>query len=187
MTSTSHAFDDTRIQHHHDKVLLSRISKYFEAFATGDYDKMNDMVADEYRMSDICKGYSPSPFSIDTILTRYSSVALAIVRSPKETWYQQNKGFSTLMTNVSVEAISLHGSSAPGSFAILENVIRFTLKVDPPEEAKAGLPSGTKKGDSTGMVMLSAIWWDEHGKVTRELEYGRLMWPNFDTNAFNTW
>ncbi|OBT82012.1 hypothetical protein VE02_10094 [Pseudogymnoascus sp. 03VT05] len=166
MTSTSHAFDDTRIQHHHDKVLLSRISKYFEAFATGDYDKMNDMVADEYCMSEI---------------------SLAIVRSPKETWYQQNKGFSTLMTNVSVDAISLHGSSAPGSFAILENVIRFTLKVDPPEEAKAGLPPGIKKGDSTGMVMLSALWWDKHGKVTRELEYGRLVWPNFDSNAFNTW
>lgn len=91
------------------------------------------------------------------------------------------------MTNVSVEVISLHGSSAPGSFAILENVIRFTLKIDPPEEAKAGLPPGIKKGNSSGMVMLSAIWWNEHGKVIRELEYGRLLWPNFDINAFNTW
>ncbi|KAL5353739.1 hypothetical protein ACLOAV_001780 [Pseudogymnoascus australis] len=162
----SPAFNNSRIQHHHDKELLSRIGEYFEAFATGDYNKMNDLVADEYHMSDI---------------------SLGIVRSPKETWYQQNKGFSTLMTNISVEAISLHGSSAPGSFAILENVIRFTLKVDPPEEAKAGLPPGIKKGDSTGMVMLSAIWWNEDGKVIRELEYGRLMWPNFDINAFNKW
>ncbi|KFY33234.1 hypothetical protein V494_07795 [Pseudogymnoascus sp. VKM F-4513 (FW-928)] len=166
MGSTYTAFDDSRIRNHPDKALLSRIGEYFEAFATGDYDKMNDMVADDYRMSDI---------------------SLAIVRSPKETWYQQNKGFSSLMTNVSVEAISLHGSSAPDSFAILENVVRFTLKVDPPEEAKAGLPPGIKKGDSTGMVMLSAVWWNKEGKVTRELEYGRLMWPNFYSNVFNTW
>ncbi|KFY12460.1 hypothetical protein V492_03865 [Pseudogymnoascus sp. VKM F-4246] len=139
MGSTYTAFDDSRIRNHPDKELLSRIGEYFEAFATGDYDKMNDMVADDYRMSDIFK------------------------------------------------TISLHGSSAPDSFAILENVVRFTLKVDPPEEAKAGLPPGIKKGDSTGMVMLPAVWWNKEGKVTRELEYGRLMWPNFDSNVFNTW
>jgi hypothetical protein len=91
------------------------------------------------------------------------------------------------MTNVTVEAISLHGSSEPGSFAIMENAIRFTLKIDPPEEAKAGLPAGIKKGDSSGMIMLSAIWWNEKGKVIRELEYGRLLWPNFDIDAFKKW
>ncbi|KFY25962.1 hypothetical protein V491_01528 [Pseudogymnoascus sp. VKM F-3775] len=143
-----------------------RIREYFEAFATGNHDEMNNMVADEYRMSDI---------------------SIGIVRSPKETWHQQNKGFSGLMTDISVEAISLHGSSEPGSFAIMENVIRFTLKADPPEEVKANLPPGIKKGDSTGMMMLSAIWWDGNKKVVRELEYGRLLWPNFDINAFNTW
>lgn len=130
---------------------------------------------------------SRSPFQFDASLTRYFFAAIGIVRSPKENWYQQNKGFSGLMTNISVEAISLHGSCAPDSFAIMENVIRFTLKVDPPEEVKANLPHGIKKGDSTGMVMLSAVWWNEHGKVTRELEYGRLMWPNFDIDAFKTW
>lgn len=62
------AFDGSRVQHHHDKVLLARIGEYFEAFASGDYDKMDAMVADEYRMSDICKSSSlslsllPSPF-----------------------------------------------------------------------------------------------------------------------------
>ncbi|KFY31460.1 hypothetical protein V493_01086 [Pseudogymnoascus sp. VKM F-4281 (FW-2241)] len=165
MASTSPAFDGRRIQHH-DKELVKRISEYFEAFASGNAEKMDDMVADDYLMSDI---------------------SIGIVRSPKENWYQQNKGFSGLMTNISVEAISLHGSCAPDSFAIMENVIRFTLKIDPPEEVKANLPHGIKKGDSTGMVMLSAVWWNEHGKVTRELEYGRLMWPNFDIDAFKTW
>lgn len=187
MTSTSRAFDDSRIQHHHDKELLLRIREYFEAFATGNHDEMNNMVADEYRMSDICKSHPNSAFSIDTIVTHDSFTAIGIVRSPKETWHQQNKGFSGLMTDISVEAISLHGSSEPGSFAIMENVIRFTLKVDPPEEVKANLPPGIKKGDSTGMMMLSAIWWDGNKKVIRELEYGRLLWPNFDINAFNTW
>lgn len=128
----------------------------------------------------------PSPFSI-TILTLYFHIAIGIVRSPKDAWYQQNKGFSGLMTNISVEAISLHGSSEPGSFAVLENVVRFTLNVDPPEAAKPNLPPGIKKGDSTGMIMLSTIWWNSDGKVARELEYGRLLWDDFDINAFNTW
>lgn len=90
------------------------------------------------------------------------------------------------MTGISVEAISLHGSSEPGSFAVLENVVRFTLKVDPPEAAKPNLPPGIKKGDSSGMIMLSTIWWNSDGKIARELEYGKLLWEGFDINDFNT-
>lgn len=127
---------------------------------------------------------SPSPF---TILTFISHIALNIVRFPKQAWFAANKGFSGLMTDVSVEAISLHGSSEPGSFAVLENVVRFTLKIDPPEEAKPNLPPGIGKGDSSGMIMLSTIWWNSEGKITRELEYGKLLWPGFDINAFNEW
>ncbi|KAJ6011671.1 hypothetical protein N7451_003083 [Penicillium sp. IBT 35674x] len=166
MASTSPAFNNARIRDHDDKVLLTRITEYFEAFANADADKMDSMVADDYHMSDI---------------------PLGIVRSPKEAWFQQNKGFGGLMTNISVEAISLHGSSEPGSVAVLESVTRFTLKVDPPEAAKPNLPPGIKKGDSSGMIMLSAIWWNGDGKVVRELEYGRLLWEGFDINAFNTW
>ncbi|KAJ5564053.1 hypothetical protein N7513_000295 [Penicillium frequentans] len=166
MASTSPAFNNARIRNHEDKVLLNRITEYFEAFANADASKMDNMVADDYHMSDI---------------------PLGIVRSPKETWFQQNKGFGGLMTDISVEAISLHGSSEPGSCAVLESVTRFTLKIDPPEAAKPNLPPGIKAGDSSGMIMLSAIWWNSDGKVVRELEYGRLLWEGFDINAFNTW
>ncbi|CAG7916288.1 unnamed protein product [Penicillium olsonii] len=153
-----------RIQNHEDKVLLERINEYFLAFAVADADKMNSMVADDYRMTDI---------------------PLGIVRASKEAWYGQNKGFSGLMTDISVEAISLHGSSEPGKFAVLENVVRFTLKVDPPEVAKPNLPPGIKKGDSSGMIMCSTIWWNKEGKIARELEYGKLLWDGFDINDFN--
>ncbi|KOS41953.1 hypothetical protein ACN38_g7180 [Penicillium nordicum] len=166
MAPTTSAFNNGRIRHHEDKVLLARISEYFEAFGNADAEKMNSIVADDYRMSDI---------------------PLGIVRSPKKIWFEQNKGFGGLMTNISVEAISLHGSSEPGSFAVMENVVWFTLKIDPPEEAKPNLPPGIKKGDSSGMIMLSTIWWNSEGKVARELEYGRLLWENFDINQFNTW
>ncbi|OJJ04250.1 hypothetical protein ASPVEDRAFT_43712 [Aspergillus versicolor CBS 583.65] len=165
MGSTS-AFNNDRIRDHDDKVLLARITEYFEAFAQADAEKMNSMVAEGYHMSDI---------------------PLGIVRSPKHTWFEQNKGFGGLMTKISVEAITLNGSSEPGSFAVLENVVRFTLKIDPPEAAKPNLPPGIKKGESSGMIMLSTIWWDSDGKVARELEYGRLLWDGFDINAFNTW
>lgn len=91
------------------------------------------------------------------------------------------------MTNVKVQAISIDGSSEPGSFAIMENVVWFTLAVDPPEEAKKNLPPGIKKGDTSGMIMLSTIWWNKEGKVFRELEYGRLIWDNFDIDKFKRW
>jgi len=79
-----------------------------------------------------------------------------------------------------VEAISLYGTSA---FAIMENVVSFKLLVDPPPAVKPNLP-GLKKGDTASMIMLSAIWWNHAGKVSHELEYGKLTWENFDINAF---
>ncbi|RDL39996.1 Uncharacterized protein BP5553_04336 [Venustampulla echinocandica] len=165
-TSSDPSFDNSRIINYHDKLLLSRIDKYFVAFTTGDYDAMNEMEADDFHITDI---------------------PLAIVRSPKAAWYQQNKGFSSLMTDVRVQAISIAGSSAPDSFAAMENVIWFTLAVDPPEAAKPGLPPGIKKGDTSGMIMMSVIWWNEEGKIYRELEYGRLLYPDFDIDAYKVW
>lgn len=54
MGSTS-AFNNDRIKDHDDKVLLARITEYFEAFAQADAEKMNSMVAEGYHMSDIRK------------------------------------------------------------------------------------------------------------------------------------
>lgn len=58
MGSTS-AFNNDRIRDHDDKVLLARITEYFEAFAQADAEKMNSMVAEGYHMSDIRKSYFP--------------------------------------------------------------------------------------------------------------------------------
>lgn len=55
MASTSPAFNNVRIRNHDDKVLLARINEYFGAFADGDAQKMDTMVAEDYRMSDIGK------------------------------------------------------------------------------------------------------------------------------------
>lgn len=55
MAPTTSAFNNGRIRHHEDKVLLARISEYFEAFGNADAEKMNSIVADDYRMSDIRK------------------------------------------------------------------------------------------------------------------------------------
>lgn len=59
MTSLPSPFNDARIRDHDDKVLLARITEYFEAFANADADKMDSMVADDYRMSDIRKRSAP--------------------------------------------------------------------------------------------------------------------------------
>ncbi|KAK3177679.1 hypothetical protein K4F52_009584 [Lecanicillium sp. MT-2017a] len=160
------SLDISRIEHYPDKQLLARISEYFISFTTGDFNGMNDLEADNFHITDI---------------------PLTIVRASKEDWYQANSGFSSLMTNVTVEAISIDGSSEPGSFAIMENVVSFTLAVDPPPAAAKNLPPGIKKGDRSGMIMLSTIWWNEEGKVFRELEYGRLIWEGFNIDDFKRW
>jgi hypothetical protein len=64
-------------------------------------------------------------------------------------------------------------------------VVWFTLKTDPPEEAKPNLPPGIKKGDKSGMINVAVIWWNEEGKICKELEYGRLIWDNFDISVFD--
>lgn len=119
------------------------------------------------------------------ILTLQFPIALGVARAPKKAWLQQNSGFSGLLSDLSVEAISLYGSSDPGSFSVMEHAVWFKLKSDPPEAAKPNLPPGIKKGDTSGMINISLMWWNEEGKVTRELEYGRIMWDGFDVNAFN--
>lgn len=91
------------------------------------------------------------------------------------------------MADVRVVALNIDGSSDPGRFAVLENVLLFTLAVDPPDGAKTYLPPGIKKGDSASMIRTSLIWWDEKGLVKRDLEYGQLTWPEFDIDQFTIW
>ena len=90
------------------------------------------------------------------------------------------------MQDLKVIAISLDGTSEPGGFSILEHVVLFQLITDPPESAKPNLPEGAKSGDHVGMVNLSVLYWDEEGKMSREYEYGRLTWKDFDHTAFDT-
>ncbi|KFY19075.1 hypothetical protein V491_04604 [Pseudogymnoascus sp. VKM F-3775] len=159
-------YDDSRIIDFHDKKLLRRMKEYFITFVDGDFEGMRDLQADDFHITDI---------------------PLAIVRADRDTWYEANRGFSSLMSDVKVTALHIDGSSKPHGFGILENVVSFTLAVDPPESAKPGLPPGIKKGDSAAMVMTSLIWWNEEGLVIRDLEYGKLTWPDFDIAQFETW
>ncbi|KFY92902.1 hypothetical protein V498_04676 [Pseudogymnoascus sp. VKM F-4517 (FW-2822)] len=161
--NVDNSYDDSRIKDFHDKQLLSKMKEYFLTFVLGDFDGMYDLQSEDFHITDI---------------------PLAIVRADRDSWYQANKGFSSLMTDVKVQAISIDGSSKPGKFGIMENVVWFTLAVDPPESAKPGLPPGIKKGDTAGMIMTSLIWWNKDGKVMRDLEYGKLTWPDFDIDAF---
>ncbi|KFY28196.1 hypothetical protein V491_00571, partial [Pseudogymnoascus sp. VKM F-3775] len=157
-------YDDSRIQNHLDKLLLSRMKEYFISFMDGDFDGMRDLQADDFHITHI---------------------PLRTVRADRDTWYEVNRGFSSLLTDVEVVALNIGGSSLPGSFGILENVLSFTLAVDPPEEAKPYLHPGMKKGDSASMIMTSLIWWNLEGKIYRDLEYGQLTWSDFDINQFD--
>lgn len=46
-------FDDSRIKHHHDKKLLSRVRTYYEAFTHGDFNAIKEIEGEEYTMTDI--------------------------------------------------------------------------------------------------------------------------------------
>ncbi|KAG9244818.1 hypothetical protein BJ878DRAFT_479793 [Calycina marina] len=154
-------FNDSKIINHPDKLLLSRIQKYFKYFATGDVDGMDSLYTDNYTITDI---------------------PLAAVGVPRGAWKDLNKGFGSFVTDRYVEAISLYGNA---DFAILENVGWFRLVKEFPENVKPNFP-GVKVGDKVGMINASCIWWNKEGKVYRELEYGRVTWPDFDINHFTS-
>lgn len=111
--------------------------------------------------------------------------ALGVVNADRETWFGINKQFVSLMDELSVIAISLHGSSAPGAFSILEHAVKFRLTTNPPPGAEHNLPQGAKLGDTVGMINICVLWWTAEGKIARELEYGRLTWKDFDVGEFD--
>lgn len=89
------------------------------------------------------------------------------------------------MEDLKVVALTLDGSSRPGKFSILEHVVLFKLVKDVPDGAKDNLPVGAKPGDIVGMINISVLYWDDKGKISKELEYGRLTWKNFDYTDFD--
>ncbi|CZS90631.1 hypothetical protein WAI453_004089 [Rhynchosporium graminicola] len=157
-------FDDSRIRHFKDKKTLAAVKTYFKAFTTGKFDEIRDMESEDYTMTD---------------------VPIGAIRHPKGMWYGENKGFTGLLDDLRVDAISLYGSCKPGEFVILEHVVWFTLKIDPPKEAQIHVGKDLKKGDKAGMVNIAVLWWDEEGKICKELEYGRMTWPGFDVKDFD--
>lgn len=139
------------------------------------------------RLQTSVRALSLSSFLIDNILTCYSAIALGIVRLDRDMWSEANRGLSSLVKDVKVTALNIAGSPNPNQLGVLENVMSFTLKIDPPEEVKPHFPPGIRKGDTASMIRTSIISWDDEGKVTRDLEYGRLTWPDFDIDEFTAW
>ena len=107
-----------------------------------------------------------------------------LVRVPRANWYEINKGITHAVKDWKITAITLAGSSEPGSIANLEHENSFTLAVAPPENLKPHFPPGAKAGDRVTLINLGALWFDKEGKISRELVYGRLAWPGFSLEPF---
>lgn len=179
-------FDDSRIKDHPNQKLLAAMKKYFATFTSSNYDDMRAAQAEGYTMTDIRKSVHTFAVScLEITLTRRSSLALCVVKVNRDTWYQINKGFVQGVTDTSVTALSLDGSCEPGFPGVMENLVSFKLKSDPPPGAADNLPPGAKAGDTVQMIMLSVIWWNEDGKIQKEIEYGRLTWPGFTLDAYD--
>ena len=198
-------FDYTRIKDHPDKKLLSYIVKYFDAFTGADFAGIEALQDDSYTMTDIRKSHplnsypissppwaktnplsalSPSPENVLAPFRPLIQLALAVIRAPKPVWNEINAGFTNLLTNLSVEALTLYGSTEPGAFSLMEHVVWAQLAVDPPPGGEENLPPGAKKGTKIGMINISVIWWNEEGKMLREFEYGRLTPAKFITEPW---
>lgn len=67
----------------------------------------------------------------------------------------------------------------------MEHLVDFKLAIDPPPDAAKNLLPGAKTGDPVGMINVAVLWWNEKGKIKRELEYGRLTWDQFDADVFD--
>ena len=114
-----------------------------------------------------------------------SSLVFGLVRVPRDVWYEINKGVTQAVKDWKITAITLSGSSEPGSFAILEHVNSFKLAVDPSEELQPHLPPGAKAGDHVDLINLGVVWFDAEGKISRELVYGRVAYPNFSLKPYD--
>lgn len=179
-------FDDSRIKDYPDKKLLEYIRAYYKPFINGDSDAQKALQTEDFVITDIRKNFhSFSSLPISPLwLTAFHS-ALGFVRIPREQWHAINTSFATLLKDVHITAIALYGSSKPGDSSLLEHLTEVTLADDPPPGAAEQLPPGTKKGDRIGMIDLDVSWWNEDGKVTKQLVYGRTTWKTFDFHAFD--
>lgn len=207
-------YDDSRIEDYPDKKALAKAREFFEVFTNGEFDAMKALQSENYTMTDIREhillpdshGNSSAPFlAIPLSLThlalplffcsgtfRESASALTLhhpaigqLRLPRDDWYQVNKQFTSLLDDLRVIAISIDGDAEPGSFTVLEHLVLFTLKGDVTPEQEEHMPPNTKAGDKLGMINVSVLWWGENGIITKELEYGRITWKDFDLGKFD--
>ncbi|KAF7505882.1 hypothetical protein GJ744_012417 [Endocarpon pusillum] len=84
-----------------------------------------------------------------------TDIPLSVLQAPRSAWNQINAGFTNLFSDLAVESLSLYGSSKPGSFSVIEHLVRFKLKTELPPGAAEHLPAGAKKGDSLGMINVN--------------------------------
>ncbi|MCJ1430181.1 hypothetical protein MMC29_008097, partial [Sticta canariensis] len=80
-------------------------------------------------------------------MTHHPPIALRVVKANKSDWYNINKHFVHLLKDPKVTALSVYGSSTPGSFAIMEHLVDFKLAIDPPPDTAKTLLPGAKAGD----------------------------------------
>ena len=127
--------------------------------------------------------FIPPPSTLS--LTINPLTALGALLVPRKEWNQINAGFTNLLSDLAVESLSLYGSSKPGSFSVMEHLVRFKLADHLPPGAAEHLPAGAKMGDTLGMINVSIIWWTKDGTMTKEMEYGRITWKEFTTSPWD--
>lgn len=60
-----------------------------------------------------------------------TDIPLCIVNVDRDTWYQGNVAFVSMTKDTNVTALAV-GGSVDGGHTVLENLVEFTLTMDPP-------------------------------------------------------
>ena len=186
------------ITNNKDHKLQERCNEYFAAFCAQDVDRLMKCLTDDFVMDDFRKHghtflFTPSlsahgdilrfilfcfllrPIPTPHVQSSRPFPALGLLNISREAFRGSCTRQFSVTEDIQMGCLSLDGSSEPGSFAALQWIMNFKLKAEIP-----ALAPGVKVGERATLVGVSCLWWGENGKVKKQAEHGRPLWPGFD-------
>ncbi|KAI9756703.1 MAG: hypothetical protein M1815_003068 [Lichina confinis] len=142
-----------------DEQLQVKVLEFAEAFMSYDVDRLMGILSGDYRAND-------NP--------------LGALNLDREAFRAHISDLYAATETLTVEPLSVQGSCAPGSFAVLEWVLTFKLEGKVPTALAPHFPPDVPAGGEAKWVGVSLLWWNEEGKIKIQKDHGRYVWEGFD-------
>ena len=124
--------------------------------------------------------YPYPPFLSTGKSITHQSSALGALNLDREAFRAHISDLYAATETLTVEPLSVQGSCAPGSFAVLEWVLTFKLEGKVPTALAPHFPPDVPAGGEAKWVGVSLLWWNEEGKIKIQKDHGRYVWEGFD-------